>query len=316
MEFSERDEVFGNFKDGLFFYFIYVITEISVKSTSKNWITRIIKFVVISISIIIAARLIAWIAFINMYFVPALAVFVIITTFFLSAVLIRSRETEANKPKWQYFGVLAISLTPILLINFSYYLTFNPYWIDSKTHNGWRYYIVPSRTWDDYEGFTNIYKCKEKGINCALLTTFWSSFPPNEIIVDASTNEVHFIETTPISRLAYTDAGVTTRYYDRFAVATLDSNLYFLSIESGCPNQNPCKISTYQVYLCKEDFIACRPLPIIYTDTWSNTDMLEFEINDREIYLYTYDEDYNKSLVFIYGDNPKCFKAGCSISKQ
>lgn len=315
MEISGRDNIFENFRDGLYFYLIYILTEISVKTSPKNWLAKALKFMVIAYSVALTIRLISWIAFINMYLVSAFLLVIIVTTLLLSAVLINSAIKNEGKAKWRYLGLIAISLTPILLINISYYLTFNPYWVDSKIYNGWEYYIVPSRTWDDYEGFTNIYKCEEKGIKCSLLRTNWSSFPPDEIVVDAPNNEVHFIESYHIPRLRYTDAK-TFRIYDMNAKAEMDGNIFFISVDDECSKQSTCETVTYQIYSCKEDFTSCYSLPMTYISNYKVGDTVDLDIKNNSVFFYVYDDDYNKSLVYIYSDDPRCFKTGCSILNQ
>jgi len=315
MEISERDNIFENFKYGLCLYVICILTEISVKTSPKNWAAKALKFMVIACSVTLTIRLISWIAFVNMYLISAFLLFLTVTALLLSAVLINSAIKKEGRSKWKYIGLITISLAPILLINVSYYLTFNPYWIDSKIYNGWEYYIVPSRTWDGFEGFTNIYRCGEKDVKCTLLRTNWSSFPPDKIIVDASNNEVHFIESYHIPRLRYTDAE-TFRVYDMNAKAELDGNMFFISIDNECLRQSACETVTYQIYSCKEDFTSCYLLPMTYTENYKLVDTVDLDTKNNSIYFYIYDVAYHKSLVYIYSDNPRCFKSGCSILNQ
>lgn len=315
MELSVNDQVFNNFVIGLFFYLAYIVVEMLVQSKPNNQAVQIVKFAVIGLSILFSSRLIIWIAYINMYFAPALMFFSIITGILVFGVLIKVVQRQKGKTGWFDYCLITISLAPLIFVNISYYVTMYPSTFNSQTFNGWQYHLVYSRTFDHYDGFENIYKCPKRNFNCTRLVTDWSSFSPDKIVFDEVNNEVHFIGTIPTLTLMYTDSS-PFRHYDRDATAKLGNYLFFLSVEGSCPNQNSCKMSTYQLYTCEEGFTACHPLPIIYTDSWSNVDLLEFEVKGENVYLYAYDEDYNKSLVFVYGDNPKCFKEGCVLSNQ
>jgi hypothetical protein len=65
------------------------------------------------------------------------------------------------------------------------------------------------------------------------------------------------------------------------------------------------------------DYTGCHPLPITYKGSGANTYSLTTNKETNEITLIEesveYSADGDDTIVFTYGESPRCFVEGCSI---
>jgi len=136
-----------------------------------------------------------------------------------------------------------------------------------------------------------------------------------EIICDEAKKEVNII-IPYLEALDYTDGKSPRSYIHTSAI--LNNQLYVLSedwfIPEACDGNGywDCDTFTYTLYECKTDYTSCDSLPIQYTTKYENFAYLESDEINNEINLYNTDDD---TLIFTYGEHPRCYVEGCEILK-
>ena len=91
--------------------------------------------------------------------------------------------------------------------------------------------------------------------------------------------------------------------------------IYQISTEYEFDNCGPaaCEIYTYTLYKCKLDYTACNPLPIYYTTDFEYFTYLEANEISNEINLF---DSYDDTLIFTWGEHPRCYVEGCEILEK
>ena len=193
-----------------------------------------------------------------------------------------------------------------------YIVFFYPITEETAELGKYRYYVVSSVDWDGH-GFETFYKCRKIGYNCDNLYGGYSLMW-QKIIVDGNKNEVSLLGH---SGLIYTDGEVPRAYAQGAAVVQLGNFIYLLS--EKCNNFNhekgywSCETYTYRLYECDLDYKSCNPLAIQYTDKYILYPVLEGNEELSEIELYNDYKEDGGTLIFTYGEHPRCYVEGCVI---
>ena len=219
----------------------------------------------------------------------------------------------------------------LLGINCLYLEIHIPRLVTTAKCNGIRYYISHyAPIGDEQLSFNNL--SRWKGLS---YESRWHgySFGRENIICDEEKQETNFVE--PYNQqLKFTD-GENPRIYNEYSSAKLRGHRYYISrefsIPEGCdPTISKCEHKvTYTLYNCQLNYTSCNPLPIHYTtDISPDSLLLRADRATNEISLirqrprYVYDcqdnkyLDGRKTLIFTYGENPRCYVDGCSILDQ
>jgi len=313
MDFKDNDPVIRIFSLGLFFLFLYALLEISAKLPINKWFAGVIKMLFAVIEAFIALSLIPYIAFINMYFVPILLIYIVFTILLVLRPLLKTIKAPRNKFQWINILTMFFAI-PILFVNIAFLITFYPVKYDSAVYQDKEYFLISGRTFDDFGGFMNVYRCSGGLFSCTKLFSEWSLSPPDTIVVDSVKEEIHFVF-EPYHRIYYTD-GEGPRDYVRNSVIT-DNYLFTLSVENNCDDRDVCESDIYTLYRCELDYTLCTPLNVQFIDMNDDTSWmsLEYDEEQEQVNVYREDGDYNEVLVFTYGNEIQCFDDGCLIDK-
>ena len=145
---------------------------------------------------------------------------------------------------------------------------------------------------------------------------FGYSGGPYEIVCDKELDEANIISAmNDMLVLVYTD-GKNPRNYDRYTGAILGDHRYFLADQCNDWVPSTCGSDTYTLYQCNLEIKSCKPLSLQYTTP--NTESFVFETDEKANQISLYDDfDYNpnRTLIFTYGEYPRCYVEGCEILK-
>lgn len=185
--------------------------------------------------------------------------------------------------------------------------------------NGITYYISHARPFGD-EQLTETHFTKWEGVFNFETFFFGYGSGPFEFVCDEENQETNIVNTYS-DTLRYTD-GDDPRIYVKYVGTQLGSHRYFMSRSISIPDDCDldvvfsCDVFTYTLYECDLDYTACSRLPVVYTN--GGADFLELETDEsaNDIYLF---EEYlgseERTLVFTYGENSRCYVDGCSIGE-
>jgi hypothetical protein len=135
------------------------------------------------------------------------------------------------------------------------------------------------------------------------------------IVCDEKKNEVNFVKVGN-ETLVYMD-GENPRSYYEYAGAQLGNQLYFLSERCNDWVPSTCGSMTYQLFECDLGPTSCDPLPILYTE--KNVDFLVLEANETDKEINLYKDDFGgdgNTLIFTWGEQPRCHAEGCEILEK
>ena len=298
MDFKGDDPLLGIFMLGLVFLFLYALLEIPAKVSINNWFIGLIKVLFAAIEAFIALSLIPYIAFINMYFVPILLIYIVFTILLILRPILKTIRAPKNKFQWVNILIMFFAI-PILFVNVAFLITFYPVEYDAAVYQDKEYFLVSGRTFDDFDGFMNVYRCSDSLFSCTKIFSEWSLSPPDTIIVDSVKEEVHFVFDY-YHRIYYTDSE-EPRGYVRNSVVT-DNYLFTLSIENNCDDRDVCESDIYTLYRCELDYTLCTPLNVQFTDMNDDTRWmsLEYDEEQEQVNVYREDGNYNEILVLTY----------------
>jgi hypothetical protein len=218
-------------------------------------------------------------------------------------------------------GIVVFALTvPMCCLGTSIFFSL-PTVMDKAEISNTTYYLTGEIEVFDVHTFHHLYKCDDARFACEQ-TPFYeggdASFEPLRLMIDKTTNpnEINVIWIPPDGGtfLGYT-YGTQPRYYDY--PAQFNGHLYYLAY-SG----NPTYESTiFTFYECKLDNTSCKKLPIQYKGTGRFRDTIANEATG-EISVFIGNEfdqttlTSNKTLIFIWGEKPRCYVEGCEILEQ
>lgn len=215
--------------------------------------------------------------------------------------------------------VLDISLflfAPIFVANLAI-ISFNyPKVVDSGIYNGALYYLVSNPNYDtayspdDYDltkwyGFLQ-FESHHVYFRTDRLRLFYDS---NMKLV----NVVSYSDEDGSEWLLYANSA-PPRYYQHTAASK--NHRFYISVgdTSAATDMfgNRRVYYHYTIYECELDNTGCAPIPFKFTseEEWTT---LEFNEATQEIEFYIWPDNEDLTLVYSYGDHPRCHVEGCEI---
>jgi len=228
---------------------------------------------------------------------------------------------SSNKFAIRKLGVVVFALTiPLCCLGNAIFLSL-PTVMDKAEISNTTYYLTGEIEVFDVHTFHHLYKCDDSRFACEQ-TSFYeggdASFDPLRLMIDKTTNlnEINVIWVSPDGNtfLGYT-YGAQPRYYDY--PAQLNDHFYYLAYYDY-PNSPP---TTFVLFECKLDNTSCKQLPILYTGLGRSRETIADETTG-EISVFMGNEfdqktlRYNKTLIFTWGENPRCYVPGCEILEE
>lgn len=234
---------------------------------------------------------------------------IIITSYIFTLAII----THLNKSRSKTLGlILLFAFMPFCCLS-SYFSLYNPIILDSDVIGDMTYYLTGKLDAFDPRTDHQLYECTNSRFLC-VQTPFWegggASFRPLQLMVDekGNPNEINVTWTAPLGEIVFLDYtyGKQPRYYDY--PAQFNNRQYYLAhIHNTSPQPN-----TYLLYECRLDNTFCKQLPIKYEGFGSFRDTRVNEVTG-EINVYIDDQMDQETLIFSWGENPRCYIDGCVI---
>ncbi len=203
----------------------------------------------------------------------------------------------ASSSLWGIFTVPLVFIS--IFINIIYLIWHFPIIKDHAVYNGEKYYLVWHSQGVELRANTTLYRCQQWSLRCQ---SVYSSNQGTNIIIDKEKDEISLIR---YDSLIYTH-GPSPRNYQSYTLL-LEDELYAIAWVY--------KKNSYVLFNCNTDYKSCDPLPIEYKSYFDNS-YLELEINEqtKEINLLDTSSDI-ATLIFTYGENPRCYVDKCEILK-
>ncbi|SRR6266498_513595 len=140
------------------------------------------------------------------------------------------------------------------------------------------------------------------------------TMPPVRFIYDKTTDEVSLVDVSGDFETLYETFGKSNRSYEGYA--KLGNHLYYASAKCDRIEKGFCEAWIYVLYQCDLDNTSCKMLPIEYTTTLDGWGDLQARESTKEIDFYFDAGIWSDAiLIYTYGDSPRCFVDGCSITK-
>lgn len=185
--------------------------------------------------------------------------------------------------------------------------------LDKAQISNTTYYLTGEINLDGHF-FRDLYKCTNNHFACEK-TPFYSGGGTNathwRLMIDKTTdpNEINVIRVSYDGDevLEYT-YGIQPRYYG-CSPAKLNDHLYYLTYPVYIEYY---KLTIFTLYECKLDNTSCKKLPIQYTGTGRSKETVADETTG-EINVFIHDKWGRDTLVFTWGENPRCYVDGCEI---
>jgi hypothetical protein len=139
------------------------------------------------------------------------------------------------------------------------------------------------------------------------------NMPQVKFIYDKKTDEVSLVDVSEGFEKLYETFGKSHRSYEGYA--KLGNRLYYSSAKCNRNEEGVCETWTYILYQCELDNTSCIVLPIEYTtgmDGWVNL-QTNLSRNEIEFYFEKYFSADDGTLIYTYGQSPRCFADGCSL---
>ncbi len=220
--------------------------------------------------------------------------------------------------KTSKFGILSAVMfvvTTLLCCISSAILPSLPRVLDKIELSNTTYYLTGELEVLDSHAFHRLYKCTNTLFLCERTPFFvggGASFRPLHLMIDKTTNPNKINVTSSCdgesSFLEYT-YGAQPRYYDY--PAQLNDRLYYLAYYD---NPEP-KSTTFLLYECKLDNTSCKQLPIKYQGFGRLRNTIANETTG-EISVYIDSQTNQDTLIFTWGEQPRCYVKGCEILEE
>jgi len=279
-----------------------------------NWIVRKIFFITIVVLLIFYIRwfrLTPWVFFDDPTFAYMFGLILLI----VYGIFIKAWFVSKNAILKMFLLLISIG---VLVINCLYLEIHIPRLVTTVKCNSIRYYITSYSPFLD-EQWQYDQLSKWRGVFYQSTPLRFSGLPSYRIICDEEKKEANLVNTFN-DVLYYTDAE-NPRFYVENVHAKLKGHLYFIAREvsfEGCNKEKRnCAISIYIPYECKLDYTACNPLPIRYTDRGSELLYLQADKTTGDVFLFIKSlGNGDETLIFSYGNVPRCYVDHCSILDQ
>ena len=186
--------------------------------------------------------------------------------------------------------------------------------LEASTHFGKTTYFITSNfpflECCGYHQFT-----KWEGIFQYESNFYGYNMPQVKFIYDKKTEEVSLVDVSEGFEKLYETFGKSHRSYEGYA--KLETHLYYSSAKCNRNKEGVCETWTYVLYQCEMDNTSCTLLPIEYTtgsDGWVNLQANE-ATEEIDFYFESHYSTDDETLIYTYGQSPRCFVDGCIIIK-
>lgn len=228
---------------------------------------------------------------------------------FTLALLFLRRFKEAKFPLFSLGLFIFVTMLCCLSTNIAIHL---PTVLDKAVLDSETYYLTGELESFDIRAYHRLYRCNNRQIRCEM-TSFYAgggaSFQPLHLMIN-NVGKISVIYTSVdgSSRLDYT-LRKQSLFYDY--PAQLKNRLYYLAYYR---NLDPRSV-TYTLYECSLDNTSCKQLPFQYIGFGY---LREITANEEtgEINIIIDNEVDQDTLIFTYGENPRCYVEGCEILEQ
>lgn len=207
--------------------------------------------------------------------------------------------------------ILAIALLTGV-VNFYQISAFFPTLENHIKCNGRNYYITWMHPFTDYQ-WTFDQLTIWNGLQYES-KFFGYSQGPFEIVCDETKDMANIIRiTNDVLTYSYGEMSIQ---YDDWTTTQLGESRYFLSFKCIELEDDICVSTTFTLQECTLEYKSCDSLFISYTDDYHPTLVLEADETNNEVSLFDdYGDNPNRTLIFTYGKNPRCYVEGCEILK-
>ena len=196
---------------------------------------------------------------------------------------------------------------------------FMPKVIETAKYNNATYYLVAYPTWPDspwtiyqltkWQGFFR-YDSHDVGIHGGFKIKYDQKMQLVSVVRVFSTR---------YERLIYLDS-IPPRRFDDAIDVEFEGKRYRVSYEC---NPNPkypylCESYIYTLYHCELDNTSCIPFPFQYTGDYAFEMYIENGsiVDDIDVYFDIGEQPGKKTLIYAYGEHPRCFAEGCEILEE
>jgi hypothetical protein len=143
---------------------------------------------------------------------------------------------------------------------------------------------------------------------------FAYSLPSLKFIYDEKSSEVSVVKIYEDSEQLYVTLGQPRRYYEGYA--QFRNQLYYGSMKCNRRQAYSCESWTYSLYQCALDNTSCTKLPVEYTGSEGWINLQANELTDEiQFYIEFEISPDPGTLIYTYGQHPRCIVEGCSINE-
>ncbi|MGB8980872.1 MAG: hypothetical protein WCC12_03270 [Anaerolineales bacterium] len=216
-----------------------------------------------------------------------------------------------NRKFWHIF--LSVTTAIPFALNLVFVYMYMPRVEDSARYNGITYYVT--RNYLAFEDRSNSQLTKWTGfLNYERIYLGRPQFR-KKIIYDETTNKVIII--VPDDLLVYID-GEPPERYDIYI--EIDDHLYYPAYRWIPDPAYPYLSKGYRwwVYQCKLDNSSCKPLPFEYEGDYAFETSIEKNdaTNEISVYFDIGEHPGVRTLIFTWGEHPRCHAKGCEILEK
>lgn len=226
--------------------------------------------------------------------------------FLLSLLISLLKKRQTTQKVLISFGLLAF------WANVQYLLLYTPKLENNIIYNDVTYYITSNRQspFGYGPGYYQLSKWRKNLTHESIF--FGYSGGPFKIIYDTEHGEVNFVNSYDM--MVYTDKD---REYSRgYEIGyQLDGHYFYPSSECISWVDGDCSVNSYTFYCCNLNNTSCMKLPVQYSGYYAFD--INFEPNkaknETDVYFDIGSYPGTRTLIFTYGDHPRCYVEGCEI---
>ncbi len=210
---------------------------------------------------------------------------------------------------------LLVAVAVLLIVNIRFAFVYFPQLEASGEYGRTTYYLTSNAPFLDccpYHEFTKW----ESGFKYdTRFMSYWGGYL--KLVYDPKQNLVSVAQRwPPYDRLTYADTEPPRHYDTQMPVG---DHLYYTSLDCAAgPKDRPyiCDIWSYGLYECGLDNLSCVALPFRYLGDYSFDTSMALNEATGELDLYFDIGDYpgHHTLIYSYGEHPRCYVDGCSLT--
>lgn len=209
--------------------------------------------------------------------------------------------------------ILMVILTPMACIAGITILD-TEFLLDSAQVTDRRYNLTVIHQIGDNQRTCLLYECEVNNLKCKRISSYYGNcwrMTDSALVVDPTTHEVNvFLQLDDPKNeyeLDYTYGDQPRKYLDKLEVRGYD---FYLAYFHDYGDKTIPAIFSYMLYRCIKNGISCERLPFRYdVNGRFPGGILELDQISGEIKVLIEDE-----LIYTYGDPPRCYVKGCSIT--